>query len=40
MKSQIKKLHVLHLLQHKTQLSSLRTKQTLVDAPHKAVEKV
>ena len=24
---------------HKTQINSLRTKETLVDAPHKAVEK-
>ena len=33
-------LHVLkHRLLHKTQANSLRTKETLVGAPHKAVEK-
>ena len=33
-------LHVLqHCLLHKTQANSLRTKETLVDAPHKSVEK-
>ena len=33
-------LHVLqHRLLHKTQVNSLRTKETLVDAPHKAMEK-
>ena len=33
-------LHVLqHRLLHKTQVNSLRTKETLVGAPHKAVEK-